>query len=268
MIRLLRDHLLRTWHIVFIAGAGIFGFQAVVVLIFENITAHGDPQAFGRNLPQGIQSFFGIDRLPISTLSGFLAVAYQHPFLIAALLAVPIAIVSLLLAGEVEKKTISLLLARPISRISIVGSCSVVCALYCGVLVACALGGNYLGAKWVQLENPPSPGVLFNVALNLYMLALAVSGVAIVFSAWASDRSDAVGWTVTIVLMMYVWNFLAQTWPAVKPYGVYSLFYYYAPARIFMGGASLFWDYQFLAVVAAIGCLVACLIYKFRDFSA
>lgn len=267
-MRLFLWHLRRSYRLALLVSAGLFAFHALMVRVFSVMAAQGGtPPAFGRFLPKGVQTFLGMDKLPMNSLNGFLAVAYQHPFQLAALLAVPIAVASGLLAGEVEKKTIALLIVRRVRRVGIVFSAALVMAFWAALLTGACIGGTFAGIAWMHIRPAPAPQMMWQLGVNLYVLTLAVSGLALACSAPLSERSDAAGWAVTIVLVMYVWNFLSQVWPAAKASGPYSLFHYYTPVTILTGNAQLVYNLQLLGAVGLAGLLYAEFVYWLRDFN-
>ena len=79
-------------------------------------------------------------------------------------------------------------------------------------------------------------------------------------------RSTANGWTVTVALGMYVCNFLAQIWPPAASVNDFSLFRYYVPTRLFLGGTLLPWECGVLGGVGLAGMAVAWIAWRFRDF--
>ena len=265
-MRLFREHIRRTWKMACVGCLGLFAFHMLVVRVFIGFSA-SDEKMFGGFLPKGIQAFLGLDKLPINTLTGFLSVAYQHPFVVAAMLAVPVAAASALLAGEIERKTVAVLLSRPVSRSGIVFSCAATVALWCVVMVCAAVAGNLAGIRMFHPAGADQMGVLYQVALNLLMLSLAAGGIAVMFSALTSERGDAAGWTLTVLLLMYGWNFLAQFWPLAKDSAAFTLFHYYSPARVFLSGAVSMADCGVLGAVAIGGVLIGLIAFARRDLS-
>lgn len=258
---LFREYMRRSWKLTALAAAGLFAFQIIVIRVMAS-GVHN----IGQFLPAPLQSFLGIDQLPLSTLPGQLSLAYQHPFVLLGFLAVPVAIASGSLVAEVERKTIGLLLARRVSSVGMVLATAAVCIVACAILVIVSVCGTLTGVAWMGIEPGPDGRALARVGLALFMLGLAVSGLAILFSAWTSERSDAIGWTLTLTLIMYVWNFLAQLWVEAKPYIGFSLFHYYGPQRILVTHSASVTDSQVLGINAAASVVLACLVYRFRDF--
>lgn len=261
-MRLLLAALRRNWVLGTLAALGVFAFQVVVVRLFRS-----GIKSIGQFLPQGLQDFLGIGELPLTQIAGFLSLAYQHPFVLAALLAIPIAIASGALAGELERKSIGFLLARPVSPVWLVVSAMISCIAWCTIIVAAAVAGTFVGARITPVHPPPNFELLLWVAANLLVLTLAIAAVSLFFSAVTDERGDAIGWAITIALIMYVWNFLGQFWAALHPYVQYSVFYYYAPQRVFLSGRPPLMELQVLGIVALVSLIAACAVYRWREFN-
>ncbi|MBX7246115.1 MAG: ABC transporter permease [Candidatus Sumerlaeaceae bacterium] len=202
----------------------------------------------------------------MDTINGFLAVAYQHPFLLIALLAIPISTITALLAGEIERKTIALLLSRPISRIGIVVSAAATSALWSALAITASTAGTVIAANLAGQAEKLNMAAIQSIGANLFALGLAVAGICLFFSACTNERSDATGWTVTVILFMYVWNFLSQMWPVARPYGGISVFHFFSPAQVMLGTANLSVNHAVLGVVACVGLIMGCLVYSTREF--
>jgi ABC-type transport system involved in multi-copper enzyme maturation permease subunit len=260
---LLLAALRRTWLLGTIAAIAMFAFHVIVVRIFRT-----GVQSVGQFLPQALQDFLGINELPITQISGFLSVAYQHPFVLAALLAIPIAIASGALAGELERKSLGFILSRPVSLVWLVSAAMLSCIIWSTLLVAASVAGTLTGMATVGVDEPPDLRLLLGVGANLLMLTSAISGIAMFFSAVSNERGDAIGWSFTMTLIMYVWNFFGQVWPVLRPFAHFSLFYYYAPQRVFLSERLPLYEMQVLGIVALVSFAAACAVYRFREFNA
>jgi hypothetical protein len=265
-VRLLRHHMRQGLMPGLLVSAAAFGFQVLVARLYVAMGSGGEAHLLGRQIPAALRQFLGVDRLPLNTLSGFLSVAWQHPFLLAALLAVPIALTSALLAGEVEHRTMSLILTRRVGRVTLVLSAAMATAVWCGVAAGAGAIGSLAGAQLMGLSAQVKTSTLFALALNLFMLMLAVGGMSLLFSAASSERTDAVGWTVTLTLLMYVAHFAAQVWPAAEPWGEISLFHYYTPSQYFLGTQDPAHNLTVLAVSALVTTALAAAVCRLRDF--
>lgn len=265
--RLFLHHLRRGLLPGLVVAAAAFGFHMLVARIYVALGSGAEAQIFGRHIPQALRQFLGIDRLPLNTLAGFMSVAWQHPFLLAALLALPIALTASLLAGEVERRTLSLILSRPVGRVAQVVSAAAAVAVWCAVAAGAGAAGSLAGAGLMGLLAQVSPAAVAGITFNLFTLMVAVGGMGLLFSAASSEQTDAVGWTVTIILLMYVLNFTAQVWPAAAGWGDASLFRYYAPSRYFLGTHNPARDLMVLAASAVVTAAFAAAIWRMRDFT-
>lgn len=265
-MRLLLNNLRRTLAVTFLACVAMFGFHLLLITVYVNLISKNTPMIV-QNLPKGLQNFFGLDRLPITTITGFLAVAYQHPFVLAAVLAVPISTATLLLAGDVERRSLALILSRPVSRTGVVLACAVTCLVQSLLVVACAYAGTRTGIQVMHVKDSPDYSTLLRVAGNLFSLICCVCGISVMFSALFDQRGDAVGWAFTVTLFMYVWNFFTQIWEEAKPYERFSIFHYYSPTRIFLNTSSLQQDNSLLVGLGVICLLAAVTIFARRDLN-
>lgn len=220
-----------------------------------------------RYMPKWVQSLFSIDPAAITAFSGFLTISYQHPFQLAVLVAVPIAAATALLAGDIEQRTIGLVLARPINRFQVVLAAAFVCLLWPALGVLASVSGTLAGAKWVQLAEPLNLQLLATVGVNLYLLIAAIGMLSLLISSAHDERGDAVGWSVTVALLMYVWNFLAQLWATSGTMPNYSLFRFFTPAAIMLRGADPSRDLIILGGVGLAALVAACVIFRVRDIS-
>jgi ABC-type transport system involved in multi-copper enzyme maturation permease subunit len=217
-------------------------------------------------LPSQLQQALGIDVMPVESVRGLLAVLSAHPLVLLALMALPLAVCSGLIAGDVERRTVAPLLVRRVRRWWIVASCALVVALWLAVGEAAGLAGLLAGARKAGVADLPPLGLLLRLVGMRLLLALAVTGIALVFSASANDRSEAVAWCMVVVLIMYVWNYLALFWPAAQPVSRWMLFRHFDPKFVLMHGAPEPQSALALACVSAAGLLVAAAVFTRRDF--
>ena len=264
---LLRHHLAHTWRLGAGAAAGMFVFYWLAMHVFKGLVLPIGVGAIAARLPKPLLSALGIDELPIDSVRGYLAVHAQHPFVLMVLMAVPVAMCTGLLTGDVERRTLALVLVRRVRRAGVVGSAASVCALWLALGVASGLAGTVAGARMAGVADLPGIRVLLGIAASQYLLMLAVEGIALVFSAAASERSEAVAWTLVVVLIMYVWNFIAQFWPVAQPVARWMLFHYFEPKSVLLSGGLDARPAAVLGAVAAAGFLVAVAVFTRREFN-
>lgn len=139
------------------------------------------------------------------------------------------------LAGEIDRGTMELLLAQPLSRARVVLTHIAVdlvtvpllgLAMFTGV----AIGVNLIGLNGVHLT--PYLGAIANVIA----LVLALSGIVLAISAAGRSRGRVLSAGIAIVLVMFLLTFFGQLWEPLRPFRPLSLFFYYQPQRIIIEG--------------------------------
>lgn len=266
-MRLLREHLRRSWWTGTLVTLGAGLFTAVAMRAYTAIVLPAGTELMMSRLPKPLQAALGMDRLPFHTLNGFLAVILQHPFLLAALLALPVTLATGLLTREVERRTLPLLLVRRVGRVQIVLSAALVTAFWMLLASAAAWAGVVAGSRWAGVSPAPDPAMVARVAANLFLLGAAVGGASLALASLCNERGEAVQWCVVPLLIMYVWHFLAQFWPDARTVAENLLFHHYSPVRVVLEGAVPAESAAVLGTVAVAGVVVAAVVFHRREFS-
>lgn len=250
-----------------LASLALFGFHFAMAYVYRGILRGGEaiPVLLLRSIPKPVQSFLGLDRLPLDSLPGFLAAVYQHPFVMIVVCGFAVACASELLAGQVERLTITHLLVRPVARPALPLVAASVCVAWLAVVCAAALMGTVAGLTHLGFELPVWPR-LVQLGLGLWALGVCAASVSIFFSATTDTRSDAAGWSVSVLLLMYVGNFIAQVWESARPWAQYSIFSYFSPIRIFTEGALPAASWQVFGLVVLAASVAAVVVYAVREF--
>jgi len=91
---------------------------------------------------------------------------------------------------------------------------------------------------------------------NLAALALAVSGITMALSAQGQSRWRVLGFSILVVLLMFIANVLGQLWDDIAFLRPFTVFYYYQPQKIMLRSE---WsaDLWSAASVPAVGMLLA-----------
>lgn len=268
MIHLLGHYLRRSILGILIGSVGLFAFTIFAGRMFQRITERaGNSRSLTRMMPKWMQNAFQIESFSLDSINGFLAIILQHPFLLSILLILPIALITAFFTGDVEKRTLAMVLTRPISRLAVAVSVFAVVAGSLLVLIGVIAAGITISARQTGLTAELNLDLLLQALINLTLLIFAFTGIGAAVSTLTTQRGDAVGWCLTIVLVMYVWNFLSQIWGETAPLPNYSLFHFYPPADIMIKGMTSDTNLAILAGTGAAGWLVAFVVFRLRNFS-
>ncbi|HMP03302.1 MAG TPA: ABC transporter permease subunit [Gemmatales bacterium] len=135
------------------------------------------------------------------------------------------------LAGEIDRGTMELLLAQPLSRSKVVLTHLAVDLITVPLLGLAMFAGVAAGVHFIGLSGIELLPYLGAVA-NVVALVLALSGMVLAISATGRSRSRVLSTGIGIVLVMFLLTFFGQLWEPLRPFRPFSLFFYYQPQRI------------------------------------
>ena len=170
-------------------------------------------------------------------------------------------------AGERQRGTLEVLLARPISRRSLYLTLLVAAFLFIAVAVAAIILGALASATaWnviaeLRLENVPL------LWLNGMLLFGAFASIALAASVSFDRLTPALGITLAVVIVSYFLEILGSLWPDAKPLQPYSLFHYLQPTEVLNGELPLL-DVLILGGTIVTAVVYALIVFPRRDISA
>ncbi len=168
---------------VYAAGAAVF--QYLIVLVFRSLdTAALAPVI--QILPRSVRALAGTGVAQLLSVPGFLAFIFVHPMMLVLYLAFIIGFASGGLAGEIERRTLAVVLVRPVTRAQVVAGLAVVLLLGTAVLMAVLWAGT---AAWPALYGlgPVNLRAFAWVAAAGLAVLWALAGVALLASAATSE---------------------------------------------------------------------------------
>jgi ABC-2 type transport system permease protein len=165
------------------------------------------------------------------------------------------------IAGELDRGTMELLMSQPVPRDRLIFAHLIVDLITIPLIVVCLVAGVHLGlyltgpfVENLEVFNDLPPAVQaiakangakelpvemagqWRAALNLAGLAFAMSGITLAVSAVGRSRWRALGWAITIVVLMFLVNVVGQLWTPMNPLRPLSIFFYYQPQALWLKG--------------------------------
>jgi ABC-2 type transport system permease protein len=201
------------------------------------------------------------------TVPGAVTLGTQHPFLIALIGVFAVGSASLAIAGERQSGTLEVLLARPISRNTLLRTHLVASLVVVALLVALLLTGMSIGAAMYGFLGELDPAHMPLVWLNGFLLWAAFTTFSLAASASFDRPGPSIGLSIAFLLANYFLVILGSFWQDAKWTQSYSLFDHFQPAEILAGKADLI-DPVLLAVVAAVPLAYALWRFPRRDLAA
>ncbi len=216
--------------------------------------------------PAPVRVFLGEELVANLSARGFLGFGYVHPFPLILLAVWAVRVAAGALAGEVGRRTMDLIAARPVPRGAQVAAAALAVAAGLVVIAGAGWAGTAAGLAVRPLEGVTAAEFLPVAAMSALLFAGA-GGVALLVSAAVRDGGAAVSWCAGLLAGSYVLDYLARVWSAVAALRPLSLFRYYEPQRILREGGAAGADVAVLAGVGAVALLLAFAVFGRRDLS-
>jgi ABC-2 type transport system permease protein len=203
----------------------------------------------------------------IFTLPGAVALGLIHPIAVTIVCVFAVGFAAAAVAGERQRGTLEVLLARPISRraayASLLGAtvlfvCVAVLAIVLGTLASAAFFG-----KLAELEVGNLPLLWLNAAL----LYAALGSVSLAASVSFDRLGPALGVSLGFAVVSYVFEILGSLWPDAQPLQPLSVFHYLDPQSVLDGKGDPF-DLVVLAAVTLVGVAWSLAVFPRRDLAA
>jgi ABC-2 type transport system permease protein len=201
------------------------------------------------------------------TLTGALTLGLEHPLSIAFMGIFAVGSTVAAVAGERERGTLEVLLARPIARRGLYWTLAAATVVLLAVIMAALLGGQVIGIAVQGLGDQINLGYMPLVFVNGLMLWAAFAAFGLAASVSVDRSAPALGLTVAYLLVNYFLEILGSLWTAVDWSQKYSLFHHFQPGQILTGNADLL-DLVILGIAIAVPVVFALVIFPRRDLAA
>jgi ABC-type transport system involved in multi-copper enzyme maturation permease subunit len=196
--------------------------------------------------------------MAISSLAGYLSLGFTHPLYLTLCVAAIVGFAARSLAGEMERGTVQLALARPVSRGQLYLSRTIgVVAISVALAIVGPLG-LVVGYRLAEPSASSPFGHLLPLAVANLALFLAIGGLALLGSATANSAGRVLGWGLAIFVLMYFVDYFAGIWNVLKPIEFLSLFDYYDPTTALVIGTVAAGDLLVLGLTGLAGYAAAC----------
>jgi ABC-2 type transport system permease protein len=193
-----------------------------------------------------IQTLMGGENIALEQPIDLLSVGYVHPLVVTILCIWAIGRSASAITGEIDRGTMELLLAQPVSRFRVVLAQLCVDLLTIPVLCLSLWAGNWLGA-WcfgqiefgapvTTREMQVDPFVFVPALVNVAALLFAVSGYTLWLSSAGRFRGRILGIAILITLVQFLINVIGQLLDTLAFLRPFTVFYYFQPQQIILTG--------------------------------
>jgi ABC-2 type transport system permease protein len=215
-------------------------------------------------IPKQLTNFGGGD---VFSLAGAIALGYVHPISIILVSIFAIGFATSAVAGERQRGTLEVLLARPLSRRTLYITILAAVLSFVALVLIAASVGTVIGSTLVGVIGELSIDRLPMLWLNGMLLWGGFAAIGLAASVSFDRLTPALGVTVAIVIVSYFLDILGSLWPDAAGLQKYSPFHYLASRDVLTGTVNL----GGLAILAAVGAVaigVALVVFPRRDLAA
>ncbi|MFV2063121.1 MAG: ABC transporter permease subunit [Chloroflexota bacterium] len=198
------------------------------------------------------------------TLTGSIALGISHPFSLLLLGIMAIAFPALAIAGERDRGTLEVTLARPISRRGLYGTLYLAGLIFVGLLLATMLLASTITTYALGLGDELALGGMVQLWLAGWLLFVAFMSLAFFVSAMSDRAGPAVGIPAVFVLINYLSFAIGSIWPDAKWLEDYSMFNLLNAQQVLDTGIAAI-DLLIMAAFSAIFVALALYLFPRRD---
>jgi ABC-2 type transport system permease protein len=257
-----------TWPPTVLFGGALFAIQAILAFALPKLQSQLSAQMastpFFRNL---IGAMIGADVSGDLGPEMFAAIPWVHPVVLALVWAHAIVLCTRVPAGEVDRGTIDVLLALPVSRWNVFVTESLVWLGAALSVVAAALLGNACATRLGGSTLDISVSRFLPVAASLFGVTTSVGAFAWLASCLSDRRGQALAVALLAVLASFLLNYLAPFWAPAHRIAWLSVLRYHQPLRVLQSGQWPWADLGVLLGAAAVMWVVAGTVFARRDLT-
>jgi ABC-2 type transport system permease protein len=264
---LLRLSLKRARMLLCVTGLLLAGFQLLRVHIAGQLHDAGGFEQIAALLPPAVRAILGPSLTSVMSFSGIVCGGFFDLGIVIALVVLTITLATLP-ASEIESGFADLILARPIRRHWLITRTIALVLLSILLMLFTIMAGTWAGLAMFAPHDAPGPPARLtaSLALNLAMLLLCWSGVAMAFGATCRPGVARPAASLLAFAAMLL-DYAQKLWPPLEWIGWLSPFRYFTPFELIMGDPLPVENLLILGAIATTGFTLAYFIISQRDIS-
>ena len=245
-------------------GLAIFGWGLLMPIIYSTFSDAVRDLANSGAIPE---EFLNFGSGSMFTLPGTVTIGFQHPIAISLLGVFAIGTTATAIAGERQRGTLEVLLARPLTRTGVYVTILLAVLLVIASLLVAILAGFGVGAASQGILDDLAVEHLPMTFLNGFLLWGAFATFGMAASVTFDRPGPALGLSLGYLLLNYFLEILGSLWPDAAWTQEYSLFHHFNPTEILEGALDPI-DLVILGVAFVVPIVYALVVFPRRDLAA
>lgn len=247
-----------------IVSLGLFGWGILIPVFYAAFSDVIRDLANSGAFPEELLSF-GSGSL--FSLPGAVTLGTQHPIAITMIAVFAVGASSTAIAGERQRGTLEVLLARPLSRTTVYVSITLGLLLVVAGVLAALLAGFVTGAALQGVLDELPVEHLPMVFLNGFLLWGAITTFGLAASVTFDRAGPAIGLTLAYLILNYFFEILGSLWQEAEWTQEYSLFHHFNSTEILAGAVEPI-DLLICGLAFVIPIVYALVVFPRRDLAA
>jgi len=248
-------------------GLGLATWGFLFPVIYATFGADIERLVTGGSFGQALEILSRFTGGDVFSLTGSLALGLVHPISIALIAVFAVGYAATAVAGERQRGTLEVLLARPLDRRALYLTLLAAMLLFVSVALTAIFLGAVAGAVLFDVAEDLRPEALAAAWLNSLFLYGTIGGLGLAASVSFDRQAPALGVTLAFTIVSYAVYFLALLWPDARWMAPYSVFHY-LPASEVLGGDLDPGDLLVLGGVLAASAAYSLVVFPRRDLAA
>lgn len=197
---------------------------------------------------------------------GWLAAGLVHPIVLSLSAVGAFLVPASSGVSELERGTLDLVLARPVSRTAVIGAKTAAALVILAVVMCGGILGTLVARVTVDGASSLSVASVLRAFAGQFLLFACFAMLALWIFASAHVRSRALGTTIGVLIGAFLVNFLSLLFDVLEPIGYATPFRYFRAGSVLAGGG---WVAGFGVLAATSGAfaLVARRTFARRDLT-
>jgi ABC-2 type transport system permease protein len=241
-----------------------FGWGILIPIVYVSFSDALRQLANSGAIPEQLLNF-GSGSL--FSLPGAITLGFQHPLALAFMGIFAVGTTTASIAGERERGTLEVLLARPLSRSGLYLTVAVAVVLLLAIELLAMLGGQVAGILIQDISDQIDLGALWLVFAGGMLLWGAFAAFGLAASVSFDRHAPALGLALAYLLVNYFLEILGSLWTDVAWSQEYSLFHHFQPTQALTGKADPL-DFAILGAAIVIPVIYALIVFPRRDLAA
>jgi ABC-2 type transport system permease protein len=247
-----------------VIGLGLAIWGAIMPIVYATFGSQLRTLFDSGIIPPLVVQFMGGNVL---TLPNTIALGVIHPIAVFLKALMPVGFALYAVAGERQRGTLEVILARPIDRRAVHAAALIGVASFAAVVVGAEILGTIAGAAMEGQAGDLNAANLAFLWLDGWLLYLALGAIALAASISLDRLAPAATATLVFLVVSYVFEILAELWPDAAGLGPWSIFHY-LDARAILAGLGDPADLGVLAAATAVAVTYGQLVFPGRDLAA